>query len=101
MESMFFGNLIKTFSKFSKLQLALLGVTGVVTLGGVGTGAYLLTEHFFGTEAVANIETETGETETQTEELLTAVNETEKETETETETETEVEWKQNRFLLIL
>ena len=85
------GNLIKIFASFTKMQLALLSILGVVALGGIGTGVYLVVDYFAEVETVADVETETEEPATQTEEMVAVVEETEKETETETETETEAE----------
>ena len=85
------GNLIKVFASFTKTQLALLSILGVVALGGIGTGVYLVVDYFAEVETVAEVETETEEIVTQTEEMIAVAEETEKETETETETETEAE----------
>ena len=84
-----FGTIFKgaasVLQNFSKTQLAVLGLTMTITVGGIGTGGYLIYNHFHEPQEIA---AEVLETETETEEIVAAVTE---ETETETETEAEAE----------
>ena len=90
----FFERLVEVIGSFSKAQLALFGLLGVVTIGGIGMGGYLVYDNYQQKQAIvqaeANKETELWTEATETEsESITEMTETETETQTETETETE------------
>ena len=78
-----FKGTVSVLQNFSKTQLAVLGLTMTITVGGIGTGGYMVFNHFNEPQEIVAEATET-ETETETEEIVAAVTE---ETETETETE--------------
>lgn len=85
--------LLGVLVKSSKAQTALLSVTGVVALGGVGIGGYNLYQQFAEPNTEVSIEADTStSSEMQTESLLEEETEfTEAVEETETELETEEE----------